>query len=165
MNSATHKRSSIFAIAVFAVVALLIGVGVWVFVIKPAQRLPETIANYYIPQGRPVVGLQFTDQDKQPFSEERFKGKWTFMFFGFLNCPDVCPATLLIMKSVWAKLPQASRQAPEPQMVFVSVDPDRDKPEQIKKYLQFYNPEFIGIADEHDKLDILTIQVGALYGY
>ena len=174
MNSEGSKSSPVFAIVVLGAVALIIGVAVWYFVIKPvtpakqvkpAEILPPSISASYLPEARPVIGLQFVDQDNQPFTEQRFKGKWSFMFFGFLNCPDVCPATLLIMKSVWAKLPEKSKQAPEPQLIFVSVDPDRDKPEAMKSYIQYYNPEFIGIVGEHKFLDILTVQVNALYGY
>ena len=163
--TAETKNNSMFALMVFGLVAAIIGVAVWLFIFKPTNKLPQDLAATYIPEGRPVVGLNFIDQDSRPFSEQRFKGKWTFMFFGFLNCPDVCPGTLLVMKQVWATLPEAAKQAPEPQMVFVSVDPDRDKPEQMKKYLEFYHPDFIGIRTEHKYLDVLTVQVGALYGY
>jgi len=159
------------AIIAFASVALIIGLASWFYVIKANQDMPSNqglpplVENVYIPEGRPIAGLHLIDHNKQPFTEQRFKGKWSFMFFGFTHCPDVCPATLLIMKSVWAKLPEIAADEPQPQLLFVSVDPDRDKPEMLKSYTQFYHPDFIGLTGEHKFLDILTIQVGALYGY
>lgn len=165
MNSTTEKKSPFLAIIIIAVIALSIAAAVWLLVLKPRQGLPTAIANTYIPEGRPVVGIRMQDHNNQPFSEEQFKGKWSFLFFGFTHCPDVCPTTLLVMKSVWAKLPESAKQSPEPQLVFVSVDPDRDSPAILKNYVQYYHPDFVAITGEHKFLDILTVQVGALYGY
>ncbi len=165
MTSDTEKNSPFLAIAIIVTVISLIAAVVWVTVIKPRQALPVAIANTYIPEGRPVVGIQLKDHNNQPFSEDQFKGKWSFLFFGFTHCPDVCPTTLLVMKSVWAKLPESAKQSPEPQLVFVSVDPDRDTPAILKNYVQYYHPDFIAITGKHNFIDILTVQVGALYGY
>lgn len=166
MSNQSNSKPSILLLAVVAIVSIGAGLLLWNFVFQPKPvTVPEEIARSYIPAGRPVVGIQMTDQDGQPFTEQRFKGKWSFLFFGFTNCPDVCPTTLLVMKSVWNKLPAEAKQTPEPQMVFVSVDPDRDKPEQLKPYVKFYHPEFMAMTGAHDKLDILAVQVGALYGY
>jgi protein SCO1/2 len=174
MNPENKKSSpAVTVIVVLGLLAMLAGVVFWV-VIKPQltqvgssseHGLPKDIASAYIPGGRPLAGIRLIDHNGQPFTEQRFKGKWTFMFFGYTHCPDVCPTTMLIMKAVWARLPEAAKQAPEPQMLFVSVDPDRDTPEILKSYATFYNPEFLGVTAKHKYLDILTKQVGALYGY
>ncbi len=163
--SIVPKNKIPLMVVVIITLLIVIAAGVWFMVIKPNQALPKSIENTYLPNRRPVVGIQMVDHNNQPFTEQRFKGKWSFLFFGFINCPDVCPTTLLVMKSVWAKLPASAKQAPEPQLVFVSVDPDRDTPAIMKDYVQYYHPDFIGITGEHKYLDILTVQVGALYGY
>ncbi len=162
------KIESKYKIPLLAFVMLILflsAVVIWIVVIKPTLGLPKEVASTYIPEGRPVVGISMLDHNNQPFTEEQFKGKWSFLFFGFTHCPDVCPTTLLVMKSVWAQLPAAAKQAPQPQLVFVSVDPDRDSPAILKNYIQFYHPDFVAITGEHKYLDILTVQVGALYGY
>jgi len=170
-TSSTPNRPLMMIIT--GIVAMILGFVLWGY-LKPyleqggmatKQSLPREIASAYIPQGRPLAGIRLTDHNKQPFTEQQFKGKWSFLFFGFTNCPDVCPTTLLVMKAVWARLPESARQAPEPQMLFVSVDPDRDTPELLKSYTTYYHPEFLGVTAEHKFLDILTTQVGALYGY
>lgn len=177
MNSAPDKQPNTpnlpIIMIITGIVAMILGFVLWSY-LKPyleqgeltvEESLPKEIASAYIPKGRPLAGIRFTDHNKQPFTEKRFKGKWSFLFFGFTNCPDVCPTTLLVMKAVWARMPASAKQAPEPQMLFVSVDPDRDTPEILKSYTTYYHPEFLGVTAEHKFLDILTTQVGALYGY
>lgn len=177
MNSAPDKPTKTPNLPLIllgaGIIAMILGFVLWGLV-KPyleqsretgESQLPREIASAYIPKGRPLAGIRLTDHNNQPFTEERFKGKWSFMFFGYTHCPDVCPTSLLVMKAVWSKLPASARQAPEPQMLFVSVDPDRDTPEILKSYTTYYHPEFLGVTAKHKFLDILTTQVGALYGY
>lgn len=164
-NNAKQPNYVILGISI-ATVLLVLGVMLGQLIFKPGNTsLPEGLAATYLPEGRPIVGIQMRDQDNALFDESRFKGKWSFMFFGFTQCPDVCQAVLLVMKTVWDKLPAEAKQAPQPQMIFVSVDPDRDTPAILKEYVSYYHPEFIGITAKHDKLDILTNQLSALYGY
>lgn len=151
---------------IFIVTGLVVFIVVWHFVLQPtAKRLPEQLQATVLPQGKPIVGLSLKDHNDAAFTEERFKGKWSFLFFGFTNCPDICPTTMLVMKSVWAKLPESARAAPEPQLYFVSVDPQRDTTTLLKAYATFYHPDFIGVTGNLNQLDVLVNQVGALYGY
>lgn len=151
---------------IISIVLMGLGILLGQYVLH-SQRggMPDELSATYLKEGRPVIGVQLIDQDNKPFDESRFRERWSFLFFGFTHCPDICPATLLIMKSVWNRLPAEAKQAPQPQMILVSVDPERDTPEILKQYVNFYHPEFIGVTGTHDKLDILTRQVGALYGY
>lgn len=151
---------------IFLAAGLAIFILVWQLGLLPTtKRLPEQLQATVLPKGKPIVGLSLKDQNGELFTEQNFKGKWSFLFFGFTNCPDICPTTMLVMKAVWAKLPASARVAPEPQMYFVSVDPQRDTPELLKAYATFYNPEFIGVTGNNNQLDVLVNQVGALYGY
>lgn len=146
---------------------MVLGVLAARYILGPHQQqgLPDDLKATYLQQGKPITGLNLIDYNKQRFDETRFKNRWTFMFFGYTNCPDVCPSTMLVMKSVWAKLPAEAKAAPTPQMVFVSVDPDRDTPEKLKSYVKFYHPDFLGVTGKADQIDILTRQVGVLYGF
>jgi protein SCO1/2 len=157
----------------FAISAVMLVLGLatvlWWYKATPRQLteadLPVELAMNYLPEGKPISGLQMTDQNGQAFTEARFQQHWSFVFFGFTNCPDVCPTTMLVMKQVWQKLPPAAHTDPKPQLIFVSVDPDRDSVAKLKDYVAFYHPEFIAVRGEHDKLDVLVKQLGALYGY
>ena len=80
------------------------------------------------------------------------------MFFGFTNCPDICPITLQTLANVEAELLEQDSEAPR--VVFVSVDPDRDTPAQIERYLGIFSPEFDGITGDLQALRPLLSALG-----
>lgn len=85
-------------------------------------------------RGQPAVGgpFELVDQTGKPVDEKILKGKWSAVFFGFTYCPDVCPTTMQTMAVVQDQL---GPKAKDFQVVFVSVDPGRDTPEQLTTYL------------------------------
>jgi len=91
-------------------------------------------AGVFSNQGQPSVGgpFELVDQDGRPVDEAVLKGKWSAVFFGFTYCPDVCPTTL---QALAAAQDQLGPKARDFQVVFVSVDPERDTPQQLKTYL------------------------------
>lgn len=95
-------------------------------------------------QGRPMPALSMTNQDGQAVAMDGLKGRWSLLFFGYTFCPDICPTTLAQLREVQRKLPPA--QAQRLQVYFVSVDPQRDTPAQMKNYLSYFNKGFIGLA-------------------
>ena len=104
--------------------------------------------------GRPNVGGPFTltnCKTKEPFSApEGLLGKWSLVYFGFTNCPDICPAELDKVTVVLNDLkqdPNASKHNFQP--LFISVDPARDTPEQIALYLQDFHPDYIGLVGSY----------------
>ena len=171
MPTPSEKKLHPLLLASVVIIAMAVGLGLMWLVSQRHSRplteadLPPELKQHYLTGTKPVIGIDLTDHLGQPFTEARFKNHWTFVFFGFTNCPDVCPTTLLAMKQVWAKLPAAAKATPTPQLVFVSVDPDRDTQQKLNGYVTYYNPEFIGVRGPHNKLDILVNQLGALYGY
>lgn len=150
--------------------AMLFGLAMVLLLQRPPRPLtdadlPAELQQHYLVGTKTISGMDMTDHTGQPFTEARFKGRWTFVFFGFVNCPDVCPTTMLVMQQVWKKLPDAAKADPKPQLLFISVDPDRDTQDKLASYVTFYHPEFIGARASHDKLDVVVRQFGALYGY
>lgn len=84
--------------------------------------------------GQPLVGgpFQLVNQDGQAVDQTILNGKWSLVFFGFTYCPDYCPTTLGVLKAVQDQL---GDQAKDVQIVFVSIDPERDTPGALKDYL------------------------------
>ena len=159
-----NNKQNNFGVMLLVVVFIGLGIYAWTSLKQPDLTAMEaSLTSTYFAEGRPVNNINMIDYDGQAFTEAKFKGKWTFVFFGFTHCPDVCPTSLLIMKNVWSQLPEAARV--NSQFIFVSVDPDRDTPEILKGYVKHYNQDFIAITAVHDKLDVLTTQLYALYGY
>jgi len=84
--------------------------------------------------GEALVGgpFQLVDQNGKPADQDLLKGKWSAVFFGYTYCPDVCPTTLQALAQAQTKLGDKARKL---QVVFISVDPERDTPAQMKTYL------------------------------
>ena len=99
-----------------------------------------------VPRDLPAVAL--IDQHAEPFAIEDLNGRPTLVFFGFTNCPDICPLTLAVLAATVRDLRERDPDA-VPQVLFVSVDPVRDSPAQISRYLAAFDDSFIGVtADE-----------------
>jgi protein SCO1/2 len=117
-------------ILLFGGLALALGLSValWRDLGRPAQA-PQTVSTGIAAVGGP---FQLVDQDGRPADQSLLQGKWTAIFFGYTYCPDVCPATLSALKVVKQQL---GARADKLQFVFVSIDPERDTPAQLKSYL------------------------------
>lgn len=168
MQSEKKKSAKNFALLASIGVLSLV-VGLWLsqqmLMNNNDTRVPSNLDATVLPNARPLVGFSLLDQNGERFSPKQLQGQWSFLFFGFTNCPDVCPTTLKVMQTMWKTLPTKMGDKGHPKLYFVSVDPDRDKPETLKQYVQFFNPEFYGVTGKLDELDKLTNQIGILYGY
>ncbi|TNE92664.1 MAG: SCO family protein [Gammaproteobacteria bacterium] len=104
---------------------------------------------------RKFSDFKLTDQKGELFTQENLKGKWTLIFFGFTHCPDVCPTTLAAAAKMYAGLkPHEQEQL---QILLVSLDPERDTPEQLAKYVPYFNPDFLGASgDKYMLLKLAT---------
>ena len=122
------RRSVILFAAACAVIAVALGLITLVVVGGRQQSVAETGT------GQPTVGGPFTlsNQDGQVVDESILKDKWTLVFFGFTYCPDYCPTTLGVLNAVQERM---GDKAKELQIVFVSIDPERDTPQLLKDYL------------------------------
>lgn len=104
--------------------------------------------------------LNLKDFDGRPRSLDEFKGKVVFVFFGFTQCPDVCPTTMAELAEVRRRLgPDGSKV----QGVFVTVDPDRDTPEVLKAYLGNLDKDFIGLRGSKDETDAASREFKVFY--
>lgn len=86
--------------------------------------------------------FSLTDHHGKPRRLADFKGKVVVMFFGYTQCPDVCPTNMSAMSQVMTRLGPASERV---QMIFVTVDPERDKPQLLAEYLPVFHPSFLGL--------------------
>lgn len=140
------KRSWII-IALVAVIGLAVGVAVF-------WREGGSQAGVAGSSGQAKVGgpFELVNQDGQPVDESLLKGKWSVVFFGFTYCPDICPSTL---QAVAVAEEQLGPQADDLQTVFISVDPERDTPEQLKTYLSLdaFPDKVIGLTGTTEQVE------------
>lgn len=106
--------------------------------------------------------FELTSQFNQPYSSTQTRGKVVILFFGFTHCPDVCPNTLSIIQTV---LGQLGKQAKYVQPIFISVDPQRDKPEILERYLQYFGNNYIGLTGTREEIDKVVEQFQGFYSY
>lgn len=118
--------------------------------------------TFALPQPRPLKPFTLTRDDGAPFTPAELRGHWTFLAFGYTRCPDICPTLMATYKEIDRLLGQGET-VPKPTYFFVSVDPERDSPEQVGQYVRYFNPEFRGATGPHEALRALTEQLGILY--
>lgn len=109
--------------------------------------------------GRPLAAFELTDQNGRKFIRESLRGQWTMMFFGFTHCPDVCPTTLATLSELHRMLSDLPLED-QPVVVLVSVDPVRDTPAVLARYVAHFDPQFLGVTGPPEAIEILTRDLG-----
>ena len=137
-----------------------------------ASRLNHTNTTRYdqkilqsgtlLPGQEALVPFTLIDKNNHPFTNEQLKGRWSYLFFGYTHCPDICPISLQMMTQTLHILEKSAAKGAF-QAVFISVDPQRDSPENLKTYVEYFDPGIIGVTGEKTELDRLTRQLGIFY--
>ena len=141
----TRTQKTVFILV--AVVAVILGLTVQRVLSGKGQGDPTALIDagiILLPQSRQLPDLKMLDQEGQPVAVNQLKDKWSLLFFGYTFCPDICPTTLAQLRQIKSELPK--EHVDKLQIVLVSVDPNRDTPQQLKQYLSYFDPEFKGLT-------------------
>ena len=152
--------------SIVAVIALIgFGVGMGIFSARQNQdTLPPNIPGLLWPQGKALQAFSMEDQNGNEFDLNKLSDKWSFLFFGYTSCPDICPITMTILDQLYLKLGTNMANA-DVQMIFVSVDPIRDNSEKLKAYVSYFNKDFFGLGGSIEQIKSLTRQIGISFIY
>ncbi len=167
MNTATTR---------VRVAEMLFGLGVAVVILGTVWVTREFYATPEKPVKVPTNGMSATvlhepvtvpefellDQHGNRFSQASLLEQWSLLFFGYTQCPDVCPSTMNVLVQMEKHLQQDSG-IEKPKYVFVSIDPDRDTPEHLAHYMVFFHPEFLGVTGTQDQLQSIAEPLGVFY--
>lgn len=126
------------------------------------REVPELEAATVLPEAKALEAFELIDFDRNPFTRKQVADRWIFVMIGYTYCPDICPFTLAHLNNVH-KLIEDSALAEDTAFLFVSVDPRRDDPERIKKYVTFFNPDFLGATGEPAELERWSRDLGLLF--
>lgn len=126
---------------------------------EPPRYLNATM----LPEARAIADFSLLDQDNTPFTLANLQGHWTFAFFGYTHCPDVCPNALALLGSVQRELEHKLDPQEMPQVVFVTVDPERDTAELLKNFVPWFHESFTGVTGEPEQINRLARQLGILF--
>lgn len=111
----------------------------------------------------PDLEFTLTAPDGEPFTAEDRAGQVRLLFFGFTNCPDICPATMARLQNAVKQMPQDMRD--EVTLLFVSVDPERDTPERVGEYVDFFGDNIVGLTSDEETLRTLAKRYRTTFGY
>lgn len=155
--SVTQNRLLLIVIAIIAMAG-----GLWLAQENPpAQANTPRIQGAIYPNAKSVDTFSLVDQNNQVFNKESLQGQWSLLFVGYTLCPDICPTTLTLMSEVYWELKDQGLQPPT--IIFLSIDPQRDTADVIKKYVTYFNKNFIGLTGDPAQIDKLTRNLNAVY--
>ena len=122
-------------------------------------NLAQPEHSLYYQQTRELKPFELTDHQGKAFTNNELRGKWSWVFFGYTSCPDVCPVTLQELNFIYDDL----KAIADNQVLLVSVDPQRDSQEKLAKYIAYFNPEFKALRADHGVLFPFARNMGLMY--
>lgn len=161
INAPAHHRIHGRVLMLLAVMILAIAAGIAVSSVL-MDRTREFLAFQPFPEARELSAFELTTADGTGFVPDDLLGEWSLLFFGFTNCPDICPDTLALLAEIRRDLDTMGLEKP-PGVIFVSVDPERDQGDTLKDYVSWFHPDFVGVTGTKEALEQFTRSLGAVY--
>lgn len=159
------QSKSIKIVFIAIVVISAFTAGIWFGLdrqIPTAIPIVEDTVITVLPKAKTLKPFQLQTGAGEKFDLGNLKGKYTLLFFGYTSCPDVCPTTMFQLEKLYSMLEKDGQQQ-NFQVVFVSIDPHRDTPDRLRKYVTAFNKKFIGATGEKEQVSNLAHQLGASY--
>jgi protein SCO1/2 len=141
-----------------AALAVIVGITVGMLMFSPGNTELKTGTLLKTPKTIPSFALN--GSDGKPFTQADLTGHWTLVFAGYTYCPDVCPTTLTELKALDGKL---GADAGQLKVLFVSIDPERDTPEKLAKYVHYFSPDFEAATADPATLETLGRNLGFVF--
>ncbi|ROO29612.1 SCO family protein [Salinisphaera orenii] len=111
----------------------------------------------------PDLAFNLTDENGNAVEADDYDGRLKLLFFGYTNCPDICPATMARIRAALGGLDDTTRENID--VLFVSVDPERDDPERLAQFTSSFGPRFVGLTGSQEQLKALSKRYRVTYGY
>ena len=122
---------------------------------------PAHIKGAIYPTAKTIQPFKLIDHKAAEFSNKDLHDHWSIIFVGYTHCPDICPTTLNLMSDMHRELSQQNIQAPN--IIFLTIDPERDTAEIMNAYVEYFNSEFIGLTGSLQVIENLTRDLNAVY--
>lgn len=152
------------------VVLLLVVASIFAFVVYRQVNLvseetqpPPNLAEYntYVyEEARPLAEFTLTNENGETVTRDDLKGRWTFAFVGYTNCPDICPLAMSSLRQFDEQLPA---ELPQPDYLLISADPEHDTPERLNNYTNFFGENFHGLTGDLETTRALAKSLSAVF--
>ena len=149
-SSASGKSFRINGRAVITVSAIAVAFITSFLLPHTYRSAQETFYGYAFVPAKVAYDFHLIDQNGNPFHLSQLHGKVALLYFGYTHCPDVCPTTLTDFANIYRALPEKDRS--KVQILFISVDPERDHPEMLKEYVTYFDRSFVGLTGSADQI-------------
>lgn len=148
-------------VGVMALAASALGFWTWNRLDEPPAP-PPSIGGFVFPEPRTLAAIELVDENGAPFAPQQFAGRWSFVYFGYTYCPDVCPLALIELAALKERL---ATELPETSVAYylVSVDPKRDTPERLREYVHYFDPTFHGLTGSLEAISALAKATETLF--
>lgn len=146
---------------VYAPLVAIAGIFLWILLTSlgtPTLVSAAGLTRLDPPFEFPAFSLE--SHDGKPFVRETLTGRWSLLSIGFTSCPDICPNTLSVLANAVEEFDPSGRDV---QVLFVSVDPERDSPQALGSYASHFGERVVGITGSHEELQKLTKPIGLYY--
>ena len=126
------------------------------------QKKPTLLTGKILTRPMELDNFELIDQNNQTFNNESLKGNWTILFFGYTNCPDLCPTTIYklaeVKNDVNQNLPSKNFNT-----VLVTLDPDRDTPERLDEYIGYFDESMLGVTGTYKNIQSFSSNLSVFY--
>lgn len=141
--------------------ASLLLVGLVLAVVLTACRAEPEFKGSLIDPPMPAADFRLTNDASETASLADYRGNYVLLFFGYTNCPDVCPATMSVLAKVYNQL-KTAEQADQVQVILVTTDPKNDTPQAMADFLGHFDPDFTGMTGSKEQLQLVWKDYGVM---
>ncbi len=147
---------------VIVAIVMAIALATGIYMASRLQTPAELRTAFVLPAPTPLPDFTLQDSAGNTVTRDTFRNRWDLLFFGFTHCPDVCPTTLQVLSAARKEM-AASGQRPLPRIVLVSVDPERDTPELMGKYMDYFGDDNLGVTGSLEETRKLASALGIYF--
>lgn len=157
------KNISTYALILVAIIAMALGIWLGQSTDNNSEKSikPERIQGAIYPRAKIINDFSLLNQLNEKTTKSSLLNHWSLIFVGYTQCPDICPTTLSVMAEVVQQMQNNDIQPPD--IIFLSVDPERDTVDLLKPYVEYFNKAFIGLTGSLEEINELSQQLNAVF--
>ena len=126
------------------------------------EKKPTLVSGKILARPLEIDRFELRDQKNEVFNNKSLEGGWTVLFFGYTNCPDVCPTTIYKLAEIKNELKE-DLSSTSFNTVLVTLDPDRDSADRLKEYIGYFDESMLGVTGTYENIQSFTSSLSVFY--